>query len=317
MAEKRPDTPAGEFAQEGRRAPEQPTTEAQAAEPRTPKRFYDRSFPTVVDFLVFFGVFLLAQGIGAALGCGFFGWPDPALLGSGDPAVSLPAQLAAGHFNALSYAVAMSLTLAGFLYYRRRRRGPHIIARFSLRGLNPMLLLWGVVFMFSASVAFEPLMSLLPQVPDAYGRGGWMLLTVVVMAPLFEEVIFRGVLLESTRAKYGVVMAWLVSSAIFGLVHTHPTLIANAFVIGMILGLVYIATSSLWSVIILHAVNNALAYLLLVSGHTNVLLIDLVGSRTLYVLIYIAALAVLVISGYMGYRTLRGLKEAEKNHPQA
>ena len=50
-----------------------------------------------------------------------------------------------------------------------------------------------------------------------------------------------------------------------------------------------------------------------ISGHGNALLIDLVGSRTLYVLIYIAALALSAVSGYMMLRTLRRMKEAEKN----
>ena len=89
--------------------------------------------------------------------------------------------------------------------------------------------------------------------------------------------------------------------------------VINATVIGLVLGYVYLATDSLWSVMILHALNNAVAYLALATGHGNALLIDLVGSRTLYVLIYIAALALSAVSGYMMLRTLRRMKEAEKN----
>ena len=136
-------------------------------------------------------------------------WPDPELLASPDEAISTAEQIAAGHFNAMTYFVSMSVTLAGFLFYRRRRHGPTVVARFSRRGLNPVLLLWGVFFMLSTSVVLEPLLSLMPEVPNVYGRGAWAIVTVVVMAPLFEEVIFRGVLLESTRVRYGVVAAWL------------------------------------------------------------------------------------------------------------
>ena len=194
-------------------------------------------FPALADYLVFFGIFLLAQVVGAVtallVGCK---WPDQALLASADETVSTAEQVLVGHFNAVSYFVAMALTLVGFLFYRSRRRGPKIIAHFSSRGLNPVLLLWGVVFMLATSVVLEPLLSLLPEVPNAYGRGAWAIVTVVVMAPLFEEVIFRGVLLESTRAKYGVMAAWLVSSAVFGIVHVHPTVAVNAFAIGLVLG---------------------------------------------------------------------------------
>ena len=260
-------------------------------------------FPALADYLVFFGIFLLAQVVGAVtallVGCK---WPDQALLASADETVSTAEQVLVGHFNAVSYFVAMALTLVGF---------------FSSRGLNPVLLLWGVVFMLATSVVLEPLLSLLPEVPNAYGRGAWAIVTVVVMAPLFEEVIFRGVLLESTRAKYGVMAAWLVSSAVFGIVHVHPTVAVNAFAIGLVLGFVYMRTDSLWSTIILHAVNNGIAYLALVTGHGNAMLIDLVGSRTLYVLIYIGALAVFAVSGYMMLLALRRLKGEDKNRAAA
>ena len=226
-------------------------------------------------------------------------------------------QIAAGHFNAMTYFVSMSVTLAGFLFYRRRRHGPTVVARFSRRGLNPVLLLWGVFFMLSTSVVLEPLLSLMPEVPNVYGRGAWAIVTVVVMAPLFEEVIFRGVLLESTRVRYGVVAAWLLSSAIFGIVHVHPTVVVNAFVMGLVLAFIYLRTDSLWSAIILHAINNGIAYLALIAGHGNSMLIDMVGSRTLYVLFYIAALAVFAVSGYMMLLALRRLKAEDKNRAAA
>ena len=93
--------------------------------------------------------------------------------------------------------------------------------------------------------------------------------------------------------------------------------VINATVIGLVLGYVYLATDSLWSVMILHALNNAVAYLALATGHGNALLIDLVGSRTLYVLFYIAALAVFAVSGYMMLVSLRRLKAEEKNRGAA
>ena len=183
---------------------------------------------------------------------------------------------ALGKVMAALYFCSMSITLAGILCYRRARGGSGPWARFSARGLNPALLLWA-------------------------------------FAPIFEELICRGVVLGSLRGKFGVTTAWLVSSLFFGVLHGQPVQVINATVIGLVLGYVYLATDSLWSVMILHALNNAVAYLALATGHGNALLIDLVGSRTLYVLIYIAALALSAVSGYMMLRTLRRMKEAEKN----
>lgn len=289
-----------------------PETEGAAERPAPHK-----AFPNVADYLVFFGIFFVAQFIGAAVGWLVTGLPDTTLLESGDETAQAAEQLLAARFNALSFFVAMSLTLTGFLVYRARRGGPRIVARFSARGLNPVLLLWGVLLIAATSVILEPLLSALPEIPNVYGRGFWSLLTLVVMAPLFEEVIFRGVVLESTRARYGVLAAWLVSALVFGIVHVHPTIAVNAFAMGLVFGFIYLRSESLWSTIILHAINNGFAYILLLMGQQNSTLIDLIGSRTLYVIIYIAALAVFAASGYMVYRTLARLKADEKNRADA
>ena len=220
---------------------------------------------------------------------------------------------ALGKVMAALYFCSMSITLAGILYYRRARGGSGPWARFSARGLDPALLLWAFVLMFAVGVVLEPLLRLMPELSLEVGRGFWTILSLVIFAPIFEELICRGVVLGSLRGKFGVTTAWLVSSLFFGVLHGQPVQVINATVIGLVLGYVYLATDSLWSVMILHALNNAVAYLALATGHGNALLIDLVGSRTLYVLIYIAALALSAVSGYMMLRTLRRMKEAEKN----
>lgn len=302
IEEKRADTtqvPGGE-----------PIHEPEAAELRPAPH---KAFPNAVDFLVFFGIFFVAQFIGATVGWLVTGLPDKALLESTDEAVQAAEQLVAARFNALSFFVAMSLTLAGFLFYRARRGGPRIIARFSSRGLDPVLLLWGVLLIVATSVILEPLLQVLPEIPNVYGRGFWSLLTLVVMAPLFEEVIFRGVLLESTRARYGVLAAWLISSLMFGIAHIHPAVAVNALAMGLVLGFIYIRSDSLWSTIVLHAINNGFAYILLMMGQQNGTLKALIGNHALYVAVYCVAMVVFAASGYMVYRTLARLEAEEKN----
>lgn len=207
--------------------------------------------------------------------------------------------------------------LVGLLYYRRVRGVRGRWARFSTRGLNPALLLWAFVMMCAVGVVLEPLLALLPELQINVGRGFWTILSLVLFAPVFEELICRGVVLGSLRSRYGVTIAWLVSSLFFGILHGQPVQVVNAFVVGLVLGYVYIATDSLWAAMILHALNNAVAYLMLVTGHANTLLIDLIPGRTLYVAVYVVALAVLVVSGYMMWRALRRMKEAEKNRAGA
>lgn len=58
-----------------------------------------------------------------------------------------------------------------------------------MRGLNPALILWGMLLMAATNVVLEPLLQLLPEIPDFYGRGWRALLLTVVMAPLAEEFL--------------------------------------------------------------------------------------------------------------------------------
>lgn len=260
-------------------------------------------FPTAGDLLAMLGIAFVAQilvGVAGRL----------VVLGGGASLLT-PGQL--GKMMALTYLISMTLTLGGVLYYRRVRGGRGRWARFSLRGLNPTLLLWSFVLIFAVGVVLEPLLRMLPDLNLDVGRGFWTMLSLILFAPVFEELLCRGVVLGSLRGRFGVTVAWLVSALFFGVLHVQPVQVVSATVVGLILGYVYLATDSLWSAMILHALNNAVAYLALVTGHANTLLIDLIPNRTLYVVTYIAALALCAVSGWMMVRTLHRMKKSEKN----
>lgn len=80
-----------------------------------------------------------------------------------------------------------------------------------------------------------------------------------VVIPVAEELLFRGVLYGGLR-RYGVARATIVSAAVFGLAH-GPTVVAlGAFVLGVIMALVYERTGSLWPAVVAHGVNNAILF---------------------------------------------------------
>lgn len=268
------------------------------------------TFPNVGDLLAMLGIFLVAQVIG-----GFVVIVSGAVplshIGSMSPAE-------AGRTLAVSGSVAYVLTFFGIIGYRRFRGSRGRIARFSAKGLNPVLLLWGLVFLLAAGVVLEPLLALLPAPSmQSYGTGLWTIVSVVLLAPVFEELICRGLVLESLRARYGVVSAWLVSSLFFGILHLQPQLVVNAFFVGLILAFIYIRTDSLWPAMILHAVNNGVAYLMISMGCGSFLLSDLVPGRTAYTILYILSAAVCIASGVMVWQTLRELGRREKKRAAA
>jgi membrane protease YdiL (CAAX protease family) len=78
----------------------------------------------------------------------------------------------------------------------------------------------------------------------------------VFIGPLVEELIFRGIILNVLKVKYGNKLALIVSSVLFSVVHVNPNQIAVGLVIGFILGYIFILTNSLAFVILLHSMAN-------------------------------------------------------------
>lgn len=105
---------------------------------------------------------------------------------------------------------------------------------------------------------FEQLMSKLTDDPVI------MLITAVVMAPIFEEIIFRGIMQKGLINK-GIEpwKAILFSSVVFGLVHANPWQFVGAVLLGCVLGLVYYKTKSLLLPMLLHAFNNLCSSILM------------------------------------------------------
>ncbi len=94
--------------------------------------------------------------------------------------------------------------------------------------------------------------SLYPQLYD------WlMLFLLLVYAPLVEELVFRGFLLQRWSMKWGLRWGLIASSVLFGLLHLNNPLGLTLF--GLVMGLLYVRTHSLWVPIACHSLNNLAA----------------------------------------------------------
>ena len=88
-------------------------------------------------------------------------------------------------------------------------------------------------------------------------------LTLVVIAPVAEEILFRGYLLGKLRKHVPVWAAILLTSALFGLVHFAWNVGVDVFALSIVLCLLRIGTGRLWPSILLHMLKNGLAFYLL------------------------------------------------------
>lgn len=88
---------------------------------------------------------------------------------------------------------------------------------------------------------------------------------IAVVAPISEEICFRGMLFGGIRRRLPLPFAALAAGAVFGLLHysTGWSAVPMLIVFGAILAIVYEKTDSLWPAIIMHALNNGVALIAL------------------------------------------------------
>lgn len=83
---------------------------------------------------------------------------------------------------------------------------------------------------------------------------------VVITAPILEELLFRGIILNGLLSKYkkNYKKAIIISALIFGIAHLNIPQGVNAFIIGIIIGGIYYCTGSMKLSIFAHFINNFL-----------------------------------------------------------
>ncbi len=92
--------------------------------------------------------------------------------------------------------------------------------------------------------------------PDTFGLM-LAVLIVVLIGPIIEEIVFRGVLLDAFENRVGVWVALLAQATLFALYHFTPWMLVPTFVLGLATGWIAHARDSLWPAIALHALYNA------------------------------------------------------------
>jgi membrane protease YdiL (CAAX protease family) len=88
-------------------------------------------------------------------------------------------------------------------------------------------------------------------------------LVAAVIAPIAEEIVFRGFFYRLLRKRLPTWAAVPISAAVFAVLHGIPVLIPMLFYLGVVFALVVEHTRSLYCSIILHAVQNAISLLVL------------------------------------------------------
>jgi uncharacterized protein len=160
----------------------------------------------------------------------------------------------------IMYTLSMLLTLA---------------AGFSIRGnwkfentpFSMPVILICVFTILSLQIVIEPLSNLVPISQELVkilkgmkSQPYTFFLMAVVAAPLLEEVLFRGIILDGYLKNYKPLHGILISAFLFGLIHGNLIQGMGAFALGVLFGWIYWKTKSLVTCVVLHAINNLIAF---------------------------------------------------------
>ena len=86
---------------------------------------------------------------------------------------------------------------------------------------------------------------------------------IVIVTPIFEEVVFRGLMQGALRRKFGAVAGVIASTLLFTLVHAVGVWVAVA-ALGLLLAYIYDRTRNILVPIAVHVLHNAIAFFVIV-----------------------------------------------------
>lgn len=84
----------------------------------------------------------------------------------------------------------------------------------------------------------------------------WQVLSAGIIAPILEEVVFRGILFGNYRASLGAWPSIIISAVIFGLMHYNLVQFVYAFLLGVFFAYLMEKTGELWTCILAHITAN-------------------------------------------------------------
>ncbi len=223
---------------------------------------YSHYLPNVWGMVILFALFLVGNLLGSLLS-GLF----VSLMG--------PSEHIMSYSMLISYPVAF---IPAMLYASAvSRRNEYIETGYALdsnnfgqRGGAVMAAVVSVATL-AASFVIEPAAALLPEMPEYLKKALELmtkgpilisLISVSVMAPLFEEWLCRGLVLRGLLKNMNPTAAIVVSAAFFAVLHMNPWQAVAAFALGLLFGYVYYRTGSLKLTMLMHCVNNTFSVIM-------------------------------------------------------
>ncbi len=225
-----------------------------------------------------------------------------------------PIMLTDGAELGLSVLISDVLIIAHLLFWKDVRFSPRSFIEVSGR-----VLLLCVPLVLSAMYVLNVLIEWL-QLPNwgenaflSMARNPWGILCIVIGAPLTEELLFRGAVINHLfRKGYSANSAIAWSAIIFGVFHLNPAQMPFACLLGLFLGWLYVRTGSLVPGMLCHFINNTIGVISMQQGNTETIS-EWMGGETVLWAGFVVALIVFTITFTYARKQLRPTTTREEN----
>lgn len=171
-------------------------------------------------------------------------------------------------------AVAISVPTFYIIYRNRKHELMTFVSMKSISPLSiPILIIFGLSlnFVLEMLLYFVSQLSFLSKVFETYNQLAGVLfsgnlvvslIAVGIVGPIFEELLFRGLIFGELRKISKVHVAILIQALIFGVYHMNVVQGSYAFLIGILLGFIYYRSNSIITSIIIHITINSSSVIL-------------------------------------------------------
>ena len=209
----------------------------------------------------------------------------------------------------IDLAAASVAVLVLFLYLRWA-----VVSRSYVQSRPWAVFCWCALAAVGAIIPSTCLQEMMPELPniveqefDMILRDRWGYFAVGLLAPVCEELVFRGAILRallSWTSRHWVAIA--ISALLFALIHGNPAQMPHAFLIGLLLGWLYYRTDSIVPGVVYHWVNNSIAYVLYnLYPNPDLRLVDILGSQRSVAAACVVSLFILLPALYQLNQRLR------------
>jgi membrane protease YdiL (CAAX protease family) len=214
------------------------------------------------------------------------------------------ADMLTGDGEQLVSVTAITLLISGILMAWYLIRGKYV--NFSVQSFKEVpvrVIGMSLIFVIGALMTSN-LITETMDLPDLMGDAFismshtvWGFLSMAVMAPVVEELLFRGAIQgHMLRIGYSPILAICLSALVFGIVHFNPAQSFFAFLLGLVFGWLYYRTGSVIPGMVAHAINNTVVALTMVfdEEHAQMTMQEQYGTTVFYVTLVIAILCFII-----------------------